>query len=251
MTTKNCSRCKVELPATTEYFLKQSSTKSGLSSQCKECKHEYYLANRDRIIMKSKKYYEENKEVIIEKSKEYRLKAKEHKKEYDKKYYEENKEKKNIRSMKYAEENKEKLEKYRRVYYKDNKERIYELNRKWKNKNPDRVKMARSRRFNKKKLLPSTLTLEQWDLIKRYFDKKCAYCGCETPLEQEHFIPSSKGGGYTMENIIPSCRSCNASKNDTEFQEWYKKQETYDSEREKKIYSYLNSKQKSIGSGYL
>lgn len=35
--TKACSKCKQELPATTEYFSKQCTVKSGLRSQCKNC----------------------------------------------------------------------------------------------------------------------------------------------------------------------------------------------------------------------
>ena len=59
------------------------------------------------------------------------------------------------------------------------------------------------------------------------------------PLEQEHFIPLSKGGGYSMGNIIPACRACNASKSDKDFFEWYPEYKYYSEERENKILDFL------------
>ena len=58
-------------------------------------------------------------------------------------------------------------------------------------------------------------------------------------LHQEHFIPLSKGGEYTHNNIIPACKSCNSSKQDTDFFEWYPTYEEYNEEREQFILEYL------------
>lgn len=44
---------------------------------------------------------------------------------------------------------------------------------------------------------------------------KCAYCGIElykTKFHVEHLIPLSKGGSNDMENLFPSCGSCNSVK---------------------------------------
>ena len=74
--------------------------------------------------------------------------------------------------------------------------------------------------------MPATLTLKQWEQIKKDFDYKCAYCGItETEhynqfnerLHQEHFYAMSKGGGLTHNNIIPACKSCNSSKGTKDF----------------------------------
>lgn len=47
--TKVCSKCKKELPATTEYFSRHKTSKDGLRGICKRCRrkynHQYYLAN--------------------------------------------------------------------------------------------------------------------------------------------------------------------------------------------------------------
>ena len=58
-------------------------------------------------------------------------------------------------------------------------------------------------------------------------------------LHQEHFIPLSKGGGYTHNNIIPACRSCNSSKWNNNFFDWYPKQEFYSEEKENFILNFI------------
>lgn len=40
---------------------------------------------------------------------------------------------------------------------------------------------------------------------------QCAYCG-KPATEADHIIARSRGGNTTPENLVPSCRSCNASK---------------------------------------
>lgn len=71
-----------------------------------------------------------------------------------------------------------------------------------------------------------TLTLEEWIETLDFFEYSCAYCGVhqddlDRSLEQDHIIPVSKGGGYTAGNIVPACKSCNASKNNQDLIEWY------------------------------
>jgi hypothetical protein len=75
---KICSKCK-EKKAPKE-FAKDSNTKSGTRSQCKTCIKEYYLKNRDLILIKQKNqtnpevkkiYYETRRDYIREKQKEY------------------------------------------------------------------------------------------------------------------------------------------------------------------------------------
>ena len=40
----------------------------------------------------------------------------------------------------------------------------------------------------------------------------CAYCGKPTATQSDHVVPYSKGGPTKIENLEPSCGSCNASK---------------------------------------
>lgn len=70
---KRCSKCKKELPATTEFFY---SLKHGLRSRCKEC-----------IKKSAKQHYQINREDILAYQKEYSNKEKQ--KEYQKKWNQE------------------------------------------------------------------------------------------------------------------------------------------------------------------
>ena len=57
------------------------------------------------------------------------------------------------------------------------------------------------------------MTEKEWNELLKYYSHRCYYCGKKVnQLEKEHKIPLSKGGGYTKENIVPACRSCNAKK---------------------------------------
>jgi 5-methylcytosine-specific restriction endonuclease McrA len=127
--------------------------------------------------------------------------------------------------------------------YEENKEHISEYQKKYKKEHPEVHRIANQRRSALKRNLPATLTAEQWEQIKSVFSNTCAYCGKESKLAQEHFTPLSKGGHYTKENIIPACRSCNCSKNNRDFFEWYPQQEFYSQERELFIIEHLISQQ--------
>lgn len=208
--TKVCSKCGEEKPATTEYFRKAKRNKDGLMRQCKDCTKEYY-----------KQYRQENKEKL----KEYKKQWRQENQEYFKQWYQKNKE----YLKQYRQENEEHFKQYRKE-----------------NKESKRQHEQKRRAF--KRTLPATLTLEQWQQIKDDFNNKCAYCGkteqehkeeFNEQLHQEHFIPLSEGGEYTHNNIIPSCRSCNSSKHNADFFEWYPTYEEYNEEREQFILEYL------------
>ena len=216
--TKICSKCNTEKDAK-EYSL-QSSTSDGLSYWCKDCCKQYAKDNKEVLREYRKQYYKDNKEAIIERKKQ---------------YYKDNKEAISERNKQYKEDNREAAYERNKQYREDNRETI----RQYKKDNRDICNMINQRRRAKKKQLPNTLTLEQWEQCKQYFKNSCAYCGEEKPLAREHFIPLSKGGEYTHNNIIPVCRNCNSRKNNKAFEEFYPKYEHYNKTRELKILKYL------------
>jgi len=74
---------------------------------------------------------------------------------------------------------------------------------------------SRIRRKAYKKNNHNILTRRGWELVKEYFNNRCAYCGRDNvQLEREHIIPVSKGGELVVENIVPACRRCNNKKGD-------------------------------------
>ena len=52
----------------------------------------------------------------------------------------------------------------------------------------------------------------------------CAYCGATAAaLERDCVLAISRGGRYTLDNVVPSCRSCNSSKCNTEVTSWLRR----------------------------
>ena len=51
----------------------------------------------------------------------------------------------------------------------------------------------------------------------------CAYCGAGGPLQKDCMLPISRGGRYTVSNVVPACGSCNASKCNTEVTTWLRR----------------------------
>ena len=191
-------------------------------SKCGEGKPatlEYFNKNGERLRPNCKSCFRKQ-------TKEYKERNKDKIKEYKKEYYEQNKDKCKERSKEYYEQNKDKFKEYKKEYREQNKDKFVTYNQK---------------RRTLKKQLPATLTPEQWEAIKNKFNNSCAYCEKHKKLEQEHFIPLSKGGEYTEQNIIPACKSCNSSKLNIDFHDWYPTFKHYTKEREQKILGHLES----------
>jgi 5-methylcytosine-specific restriction endonuclease McrA len=63
----------------------------------------------------------------------------------------------------------------------------------------------------------------QWTALKAAWGG-CAYCGAaSTPLQRDCVLALSRGGRYTLGNIVPVCRSCNASKCNAEVTGWLRR----------------------------
>jgi hypothetical protein len=263
---KTCTKCGAEKPATSEYFPKQSSGKNGLGARCKPCHAEkqrewnknhaeasraiskrYSEKNRGAKGKYNKAYYENNKEAIKKQGKQYREANKEAITRYNKQHYKDNPE----YYKRYQEVNKEAIRHYYKVnaesiaikgkqYRDSNPEARSENSRRWYKNNPDKARTHWQARRARKHELPSTLTAAQWGMIQRHFKNTCAYCGEEKTLTQEHFVPLSKGGEYTHNNILPACQCCNKSKGAKGFGQWYPTFKHYSKHRERKILKFLN-----------
>src|SRR6476659_3493960 len=67
------------------------------------------------------------------------------------------------------------------------------------------------------------LTNAQWAALKDAW-AACAYCGADDPnLQKDCMLPISRGGRYTLDNVVPACRSCNTSKCNTEVTSWLRR----------------------------
>lgn len=83
------------------------------------------------------------------------------------------------------------------------------------------------RRYNKVNL-PHDLTSEQWDAILDVFGHQCAYCDRRIDITQDHVVPISSGGAYTLGNIVPACGLCNSSKGAMDMRTWLRDEQRYE-----------------------
>lgn len=229
------------LPATPEYFGRNQNNPDGLQYWCRHCdrvyKREWRAAHRESTRQSQKQWVEEHADQYTEIKREsdhryyfanaerikarvlrYRIANAEWKRDYDRRWQRENADKKNT---------------YSRNWRKRNPDKVREQCRKWRRQNPEKARAITQRRIAKRRELPSTLTNEQWERCLEYWDYKC--CVCRRPvglwhiLAEDHWIPQSKGGGYTNDNIVPLCHSrdgsnglgsCNHSKGNKMPLEW-------------------------------
>ena len=220
MLTRVCTRCRKELPATLEYYGKENKVKSGLTTICRECiskqAKQYFIQNKQKIKDKQKEWRDNNKLAIKIK----RVINYQNKRDKRLDYY-----------RKYYQEHKDYFKQYDKQYIKSDKGRMM------------RQTIAQKRRTLKKNV-EATLTSNEWRECLKHFNNQCAYCGTKTDitdtLTQDHFIPLSSHGEYTINNIVPACRRCNGSKSDNRFFEWYPRQPFYSKQRENKILRYLS-----------
>lgn len=103
------------LPAVLDYFRKDKSTKSGLTSHCKACLKQYYNQNKDAFSEAHHQYYENNKGQIIR------------------------------RTAIWAKNNPDKVQQTSKKWRQNNKEQAKQATLKWRENNPDKVANQRIR----------------------------------------------------------------------------------------------------------
>jgi 5-methylcytosine-specific restriction endonuclease McrA len=240
MDVKICSKCGVEFPETAQYFYIKGKGKVGFRCICKKCTSEQELSHKDQKAEYDKIYRQNNLERERENDKKYYQNNKEKYKDYKRQHYEMNKETIIENQKQYYIQNKQYIFEYQKKYRKLNVVKISEQGKKYKKCHIEESNIRRQIYISKKLSLPHTLTKELWKRIKQEFNYRCAYCGKLKPLTQDHFIPLSKGGEYTINNIIPVCKSCNSSKNSGDFFIWYRNREFYSKCKEYKILKFLH-----------
>lgn len=247
MLKRTCTACNIEYPATTEHFYTDKSVKSdGLASKCKLCRTKqlssYRETNRDDINKRAREAYTANIDKQLARRKEYREQNREKLRARGLKYYDNNKERFAQTGKLYRDLNPDKVRDRHQVYYSKNSSSLKTSGKIW--SQSERGKLSKNlssqRRRNARKSVPTNFTANDWELCIDNFNGECAYCGKAKKLTYEHFVPLSKGGEFTINNIIPVCDSCNKSKNNRNFFDWYPKFKYYSKQREKKILAYLN-----------
>ena len=253
--TKRCSGCSRVLPHSE--FHARVANWDGLQSKCKTC-----------VAVYGKAYHERNRERDRERNARWYRDNADHMRRYRKAYYRLNKEKVRGKYAGWREDNREHLLAYYRQYNAEhseehsaynrsparrqkqrahqaaNKERYQRAHREYAQSEHGRAVRAsiQRRREAKKKGLQTGFTVAQWDYAVSYFDRCCAYCGEHTEtLQQEHYIPIARGGGYVVDNIVPACKRCNVRKGVSLPAEWMAQQAFVAQGTAKRILTYFAS----------
>lgn len=215
---KRCSKCGELKPLSKFYSDKRAS--DVLSCSCKDCKHEYYIKNKENILAARKNHYLKNIDYMHEKNmndycknrdarllwqKNYYLENKEEIEEYRKKYYADNHEEISVKNKKNYEKNREERLRWQKEYSKTENGKISHKNT-----------THRRRQLINKTPVCDQLTIDQWDKIIESQNRRCAMCGMKFTEDIsptiDHILPLSKGGNHSSDNIQALCHSCNSKK---------------------------------------
>ena len=88
-----------------------------------------------------------------------------------------------------------------------------------------RTRRARAARKRKRRMdrVEHDLTDDQWLALRAAWGG-CAYCGvADKALQRDCVLAISRGGRYTLENVVPACASCNTSKCNAEVTAWLRR----------------------------
>lgn len=88
-----------------------------------------------------------------------------------------------------------------------------------------KTRRARSVKRRKRRMdaVEHDLSDEQWAALQHEWGG-CAYCGTVgQALQRDCVLALSRGGRYTLENIVPACRACNTSKCNDEVTAWLRR----------------------------
>ncbi len=202
----------------------------------KEYKRQYYLKNKDKWL----KSYAENRDKKIAQSRSWRLQNTARSNALKKKSYYKDLEKSrercrrnqkalrdkdpeaaNLRMLEWRLKNPERSrEAYRKANHKRynaNPRYFIERNRQWALKNPEKRREQNREHKHRRRVLELSATTSpfsrcQWLSKVQTFGGRCAYCDSGMYEHMDHVVPLSRGGAHALDNVVPSCKSCNLKK---------------------------------------
>lgn len=185
--------------------------------------HKWKQANPEKAKHAARCHYQANKTKVLRQAAEWRRANLDRKKAIDKAWYAANREHCAARS---------------KMYYQNNKKIIDKKQNLWKQRNIDKVRaIARRhsarRRARQKPLVPVTRLCVS--LLRLNWQNRCAYCGKQKALTDDHVLPVVLGGLDELGNLVPACGSCNSSKQHKPVESWYRAQTFFTKARWRKI----------------
>ena len=187
---------------------------------------EWKLKNKEKLDVKHSKYmkgyYQRNRDTRLAHGRDYDIKNKEKNATRHKKYNERNKHTRALRHQDYYLKNRDKINNYGRNFYQINKKRVLACHSKYRKDHPEIFATARAQRRALMIEAEGTFTPTEFSLKCENYNNVCVYCGEKKPLGPDHVMPLAKGGNNDIENILPSCKSCNSKKHTMNFGEFLK-----------------------------
>ena len=111
--------------------------------------------------------------------------------------------------------------------YAKNKVRLQASAKQWRKDNPDGAREISRRNFNrrraKKAMSSEHYTIAEIKELRRKSGGKCAYCKSKGRMTIDHIVALASGGSNGIRNIQFLCKSCNASKQDSDPIEFARK----------------------------
>jgi 5-methylcytosine-specific restriction endonuclease McrA len=228
--TKYCGECGVDKPVAA---FNKRTLKSGtvtLQTKCRDCQKAYVAANREHLKANCRAYWAKNKAAQNQNQRE---------------YYQNNKKAADARSKAWADANPERVTanwraayhrrgerelENQRAKYQRIKEKLKPTRKAWAKANPDKIRTYEQNRRAVEMGAEGSFTPQEWQDRLIEFNYHCAYClqKIEGAPHREHMMPLSRGGSNFIENIVPSCATCNRKKHDKTLLEFAREATAFD-----------------------
>jgi len=240
--TKVCPRCNIEKQS--EFFSKDSRSKSGLQVYCKSCLADYRKLNIDKEKLRQRKYraenldkvrayqrayreanidrlseynrsnYVENREYFLAKAKDYHNKKRAKRLECMRSYCEANFDRLAKQQKVWREANRDDIAKKKCAYYEANREHARKRTSAYRKANPDKFKIYASNRRAKEIACGGKLSSNIEQKLFKLQRGKCACCGKHLGdnYHIDHIMPLALGGTNTDDNVQLLRSTCNHQK---------------------------------------
>jgi 5-methylcytosine-specific restriction endonuclease McrA len=112
------------------------------------------------------------------------------------------------------------VERSHKCYMRHRSERVAHV-KAYNKAHPEVVRPVHARHRYKLLNVEGSYTRFEFEEKCRALGNRCVYCGRDNiKLEPDHVVPVSKGGTNYIDNVVPSCRSCNAQKKDRSVEDF-------------------------------
>ncbi len=220
---KTCTKCKVEKPATKEYFHKDSTCQSGWDYSCKMCVNAANklknslknTASKDQDLSDIKSYGYVFKVCTVCKTK---LPG-----TLDFFYFSKNckhsltphcKACHRVQAQRWRIANPEKATARGRAWERANPEKRKASCKAYRDANPEKESANRQNRRARLRNAQGSFTFKEWRAKVEQYKGRCHWCGkkIKGALHADHLIALAVGGSNGIGNIVPACAACNLRK---------------------------------------